>query len=104
MVKIRLARHGAKKRPYYHIVVADSECARDGRFLEQIGTYDPSRPDDEIRLNVERADYWVSVGAKPTLRARKLINTVRRLDAAAAASAPAAEAPAEAPAAAPAEA
>ena len=85
MVKIRLARHGAKKRPYYHIVVADSESPRDGRFLEQIGTYDPSRPDDEIRLDVSRADYWVSVGAKPTDRARKLINTVRRLAVAAAA-------------------
>jgi len=101
MVKIRLARHGAKKRPYYHVVVADSECARDGRFLEQIGTYDPSRPNEEIRLDVSRADYWVSVGAKPTLRARKLINVVRRLDAAAAdapAEAPKAEAPkAEAP-------
>ena len=100
MVKIRLARHGAKKRPYYHVVVADIECPRDGKFLEQIGTYDPSRPDEEIRLNVSRADYWMSVGAQPTGRAKKIINLVRRRDAAEAAAAPEA-APEVAPAAAP---
>jgi small subunit ribosomal protein S16 len=83
MVKIRLARHGAKKRPYYHVIVSDSEAPRDGRFLEQIGTYDPSRPDEEIRLNVERLDYWLGVGAQPTDRARKLINPVTRAVAAA---------------------
>ncbi|MCA9605891.1 MAG: 30S ribosomal protein S16 [Myxococcales bacterium] len=84
MVKIRLARFGAKKRPYYHVVVSDSESPRDGKFLEQIGTYDPSRPDEEIILMLERADYWMSVGAQPTDRVRKVINTVRRLQAAAA--------------------
>jgi small subunit ribosomal protein S16 len=87
MVKIRLARHGAKKRPYYHVVVSDSEAPRDGRFLEQIGTYDPSRPDEEIRLNVERLEYWLGVGAQPTDRARKVINTVKRAAAAAPAEA-----------------
>lgn len=93
MVKIRLARHGAKKRPYYHIVVADHENARDGRFLEQVGTYDPSRPDEEMKLDLARVDYWLSVGAKASDRARRLINTKRRIgDAAPAepASAPAA--------------
>lgn len=102
MVKIRLARRGAKKRPYYHVVVTDSESPRDGKFLEHIGTYDPSRPDEEIVVDVARADHWMSVGAQPTLRARKVLNLVRRRDAAAAAAAPEAPAPAaEAPAAAP---
>lgn len=78
MVKIRLARHGAKKRPYYHVIVSDSEAPRDGRFLEQIGTYDPSRPAEEIRLNVERLQYWLGVGAQPTDRARKVINDAKR--------------------------
>ncbi|MBX3272854.1 MAG: 30S ribosomal protein S16 [Sandaracinaceae bacterium] len=81
MVKIRLARHGAKKRPYYHVVVSNSESPRDGKFLEHVGTYDPSRPDEEITLALDRVDYWVSVGAKPTDRARKVINTARRLQA-----------------------
>lgn len=80
MVKIRLARHGAKKRPYYHVVVSDSESPRDGKFLEQVGTYDPSR--DVIRLNAERLDYWLGVGAIPTERARKLINSYKRAAAA----------------------
>ena len=104
MVKIRLARHGAKKRPYYHIVVTDSEKPRDGGFIEQIGTYDPRRDDAEMRLDVSRVDHWVALGAKPTDRVRKLVNFKRRLDAAAittevaapAAAAVAAEAPAEA--------
>ena len=97
MVRIRLARHGAKKRPYYHVVVADSEAPRDGRFLEQLGTYDPSRPDEELRLSLDRVDHWLHVGAQPSDRARKLINTARRLaeqspaDEPAAAEAPAAE-------------
>lgn len=86
MVKIRLSRHGAKKRPFYHVVVTDSESPRDGKFLEQLGTYDPSRPDAEIRLNLDRLQYWLSVGALPTDRARKVINTVKRAAAAAAAA------------------
>ncbi|MGE0785789.1 MAG: 30S ribosomal protein S16 [Sandaracinaceae bacterium] len=78
MVKIRLARHGAKKRPYYHIVVANSESPRDGRFLEQIGVYDPSLADDQIRLDLARVEHWLSVGAKPSERVQHLINLVRR--------------------------
>ena len=92
MVKIRLARHGAKKRPYYHVVVADADAPRDGRFLEQVGTYDPSRPDDEIRLDLDRVAYWLGVGAQMTVRARKVINTVKRRPAADAES-PDAESP-----------
>lgn len=78
MVKIRFARHGAKRRPYYHVVVADVDSPRDGRFLEHVGTYDPSQPDDDIRLDLDRIDYWLSVGAQTTVRARKIINRVRR--------------------------
>ena len=89
MVRIRMARHGAKKRPYYHVVVADSESPRDGKFLEQVGTYDPSAPDESIKLNLERVAHWVSVGAQPSLRVKKLINIMRRAATAAAAAAPA---------------
>lgn len=97
MVKIRMARHGAKKRPYYHIVVANSESPRDGRFLEQLGVYDPSR-EDELRLDLERVDYWVSVGARPSSRVKKLINIMRnRPDEPIAAPEPKAEAEAPKP-------
>jgi small subunit ribosomal protein S16 len=65
MVKVRLARAGAKKRPYYHIVVTDKERARDGRFIEQIGTYDPSRPIEEARV-----DYRKLRPPQPRLRKR----------------------------------
>lgn len=65
-VKIRLARHGAKKRPFYRIVVADSESPRDGRFLEKIGTYNPVREPAEVTLKTERVQYWLQQGAKPT--------------------------------------
>ena len=82
MVKIRLARHGAKKRPYYHVVVTNSESPRDGKFMEQIGTYDPSKPPESITLDLGRLDYWTGIGAKPTLRARKVISAYRRVAAA----------------------
>lgn len=65
-VKIRLARHGAKKRPFYRIVVADSESPRDGKFLENVGTYNPLRDPEEITLKTERVQYWLQQGAKPT--------------------------------------
>ena len=73
MVKIRLARHGAKKHPYYHIVVADSESPRDGRFIEQIGTYDPAKPMTEAKIDRARLDYWVGTGAQVTESIRKVI-------------------------------
>ena len=75
MVKIRLRRMGAKKRPFYRIVVADSRCARDGRFIEMIGTYDPTIDPPAIKLNAERAEYWISNGAQPTDTARALLKT-----------------------------
>ena len=65
-VKIRLARHGAKKKPFYRIVVADSENPRDGRFLENVGTYDPLYDPAKIILKTERIRYWMDQGALPT--------------------------------------
>ena len=63
MLMVRLSRSGAKKRPYYHIVVTDSENRRDGRFIEQIGTYDPKKPPAEARVDRERLGYWTGMGA-----------------------------------------
>ncbi len=65
-VKIRLARHGTKKRPFYRIVVADSESPRDGKFLEVVGTYNPLLDPAEVNLKDERVKYWMSQGAIPT--------------------------------------
>ena len=62
MVKIRLRRMGAKKAPFYRIVVADSRCPRDGRFIEEIGTYDPMAEGENIKVDLERAKYWISNG------------------------------------------
>jgi len=77
MVVIRLSRHGAKKRPFYHIVAADSRAPRDGRFLEKIGTYNPMLSKDDAKrtsINEERIKYWISVGAKPSDRVAKLLH------------------------------
>ena len=65
-VKIRLARHGAKKRPFYRIVVADNESPRDGRYLETVGTYNPLSDPAEVSLKVDRIKYWIEQGATPT--------------------------------------
>jgi small subunit ribosomal protein S16 len=65
-VKIRLARYGAKKRPFYRIVIADSESPRDGKFLENVGTYNPLLEPAEISLKKERIEYWIAQGATPT--------------------------------------
>ena len=65
-VKIRLARHGAKKRPFYRIVAADSESPRDGRFLEKLGTYNPLQDPAAVALNADRIKYWIGQGATPT--------------------------------------
>ena len=73
MVKIRLRRMGAKKNPFYRIVVADSHFARDGRFIEEIGTYNPVANPSEIKLDVERAQYWLKNGAQPTGTAKSLL-------------------------------
>lgn len=73
MVKIRLRRMGAKKNPYYRIVVADSHFPRDGRFIEEIGTYDPLTEPATVRIDSERAKYWLSNGAQPTETVRGLL-------------------------------
>jgi len=65
-VKIRLARHGAKKRPFYRIVVADSQSRRDGRFIERVGTYNPLTDPVDVTLKTERIKYWMGQGAIPT--------------------------------------
>ena len=72
-VKIRLARHGAKKRPFYRIVVADGECPRDGRFLETVGTYNPLPDPAQVTFKNERVQYWMSQGAIPTPTVKNLL-------------------------------
>ena len=73
MVKIRLRRVGAKKAPFYRVVVADSHFVRDGRFIEEIGTYDPLTEPATIKIDMERAKYWISNGAQPTDTVRGLL-------------------------------
>lgn len=76
MIAIRMTRHGAKKRPFYHIVVADSRSPRDGRFIEKVGTYNPMLPHDNERrvtLNKERIAHWLGVGAQPSDRVGRFL-------------------------------
>ena len=73
MVKIRLRRMGAKKAPYYRVVVADSRNARDGRFIEEIGTYNPLTDPATGQIDMERAHYWIANGAQPTDTVRGLL-------------------------------
>ena len=73
MVKIRLRRMGAKKNPFYRIVVADSLSQRDGKCIEEIGTYDPLASPSEIKVDAERAQYWISNGAQPTDTVKALL-------------------------------
>jgi small subunit ribosomal protein S16 len=75
-MKIRLARGGSKKRPHYSIVAADSRAARDGRFIEKLGTYDPLLPKDNenrVKLDLERAQYWLGQGAQATDRVQRFL-------------------------------
>ncbi|MFT7593129.1 MAG: small subunit ribosomal protein S16 [Paracoccaceae bacterium] len=122
-MKIRLARGGSKKRPFYRIVAADSRMPRDGRFIEKLGTYNPLLPKDSeerVKMNMERINYWLSEGAQPTDRIARMLEAAgvrpkaernnpkkgtpgekakaRAEEKAAKAAAPAEEAPAEAPA------
>ena len=73
MVKIRLRRMGAKKNPFYRIVVADSVSPRDGKFIEEIGTYTPLTSPSTVTVNVERVQYWIKNGAQPTDTVRALL-------------------------------
>ena len=81
MVTIRLARHGAKKTPFYHITVADRARSRDGRFIERVGFFNPLAKGqaESLRLDLDRIDHWLSVGAKPSERVGKLIKQARTL-------------------------
>ena len=72
-VKIRLARHGAKKKPFYRIVVTDSENPRDGKYLENVGTYDPLNTPNRLTLKTERVQYWLGKGATPTDTVKSLL-------------------------------
>jgi len=75
-LKLRLARAGTKKRPFYHIVVADARSPRDGRFIEKLGTYDPILADESKRVTLiaERAQHWLGVGAQPTDRVQRFLD------------------------------
>lgn len=77
-VKIRLARHGAKKAPYYRVVVADSRARRDGRYIEQVGTYNPCTTPAAVTLDLEKIDKWIADGAQPTDTVTRLINNQRQ--------------------------
>ncbi len=77
MLTLRMTRHGAKKRPFYHIVVADSRSPRDGRFIEKVGTYNPMLPKEDakrVTLVEERVKYWMSVGAQPSERVARFLH------------------------------
>jgi small subunit ribosomal protein S16 len=81
MVTIRLARHGAKKRPFYQIVVADSRCARDGRNIEKIGFFNPlaKGQEERLRLDLDRVNHWVGLGATVSDRTAKLIKDAAKV-------------------------
>lgn len=72
-VRIRLTRMGRKKKPFYRIVVANNEAARDGKFLEVVGTYDPNQDPAVVQFNTERLNHWLGEGAKPSVTVRSLM-------------------------------
>lgn len=78
--KIRLARAGAKKRPFYQVVVADERCRRDGRFIENMGTYDPTKNPAAVKLNEEKILAWLGKGAQPTDTVRQILKKAGILD------------------------
>lgn len=77
-VKMRLARHGAKKKPIYRVVVADARCRRDGRYIEQVGRYNPNTEPTTIVLDLEKVDEWLAKGAQPTDTVKRLIETAKK--------------------------
>ncbi|MFU8815713.1 MAG: 30S ribosomal protein S16 [Pseudomonadales bacterium] len=89
MVTIRLARHGSKKKPFYYVTVAERSTGRDGRFVERLGFYNPVAQggEEKLRLDVARVDHWISQGAQPSDKVKKLIAQARKHDAAVAAAA-----------------
>ncbi|MDC2888871.1 30S ribosomal protein S16 [Psychrosphaera algicola] len=80
MVSIRLARGGAKKRPFYSIVVADSRRSRDGRFIEKIGFFNPiaAGQEEKVRIDLDRIEYWVGVGAQVSDRVAKIVKDAKK--------------------------
>ena len=82
MVKIRLMRRGAAKRPSYRVVVSDSRSPRDGRFIENIGTYNPKKAENNFAVNLERAKHWISKGAKPSETVASFVRKSRKAAAA----------------------
>lgn len=80
-VKIRLARYGAKKRPYYRVVVIDSRARREGRAIEEVGRYNPCVNPSMIKLDLEKIDEWIAKGAQPTDTVQRLIDTARKEEA-----------------------
>ena len=81
MVSIRLSRAGAKKRPFYHLVVTDSRNRRDGRYIERLGLFKPlgKESQENIRIDMERVDYWIGQGAKPSDRVASLLKAQRKV-------------------------
>lgn len=84
MVSIRLSRAGAKKQPFYHVVVTDSRNRRDGRYIERVGYFNPVGKDHEenLRIDIERVDHWIGHGAKPSERVASLLKVHRKAQAA----------------------
>lgn len=78
MVRIRLRREGSLNHPYYRIVVADGRSPRDGKFIEQVGVYDPKKPGDNSGVDLDRVDYWLSQGAQPSDTVRSLIKKAKK--------------------------
>ena len=77
MLKIRLRRMGAKKAPFYRIVVAESRFARDGRFVDEIGTYNPLKDPAEVKIDLEKAEEWIKKGAQPTDKVKAIIEKAK---------------------------
>lgn len=76
-VKLRLTRAGAKKAPYYHIIATDGRNKRDGAYLENLGSYDPKKSPAEVKVNQERVDYWLKVGAQPSETVAALLKKLK---------------------------
>lgn len=78
MVKLRMARHGAKKAPFYRIVAMDARKRRDGRFIEQLGYFDPMKSPVQIRVDLARVDYWLGQGASPSATVSQIVKQARK--------------------------